>query len=117
MKSNFEKMGVKTSVFKSNILHQFVLCMWTSKRREKLKEIANKYEALVVMGCDAAIQTVNDSVKSTSCQVISGMECEGIMSVKPVFHLPCNISLEFHDITPIAPMLDQSENSKPVVSP
>ncbi|MFC1572165.1 hypothetical protein ACFL6M_01075 [Candidatus Eisenbacteria bacterium] len=32
MKSRFEKRGVKTSVFRSNSLHQFVLCMWTAKR-------------------------------------------------------------------------------------
>ena len=100
MKSRLEKNGVKTSIFKSNLLHQFVLCMWTSKRRNELIEQAKKYEALVVMGCDAAIQTIQDSVRSTSCQVIRGMKTEGLMIIKPKFHLPCNISLELESVTP-----------------
>jgi len=100
MKSRLEKNGVKTGIFKSNLLHQFVLCMWTSKRRNELIEQAKKYEALVVMGCDAAIQTIQDSVRSTSCQVIRGMKTEGLMIIKPKFHLPCNISLELESVTP-----------------
>ena len=36
MKHSFEKRGINTRVFKSNLLHQFVLCMWTSRRRKKL---------------------------------------------------------------------------------
>ena len=100
MKSRLEKKGVKAGVFKSNLLHQFVLCMWTSKRRNELIEQAKKYEALVVMGCDAAVQTIQDSVRSTSCQVIRGMKTEGLMIIKPKFHLPCNISLELESVTP-----------------
>ena len=100
MKSRLEKKGVKTGVFKSNLLHQFVLCMWTSKRRNELIEQAKKYEALVVMGCDAAVQTIQDSVKSISCQVVQGMKTEGLMIIKPKFHMPCTISLELESVTP-----------------
>jgi hypothetical protein len=116
MKSNFEKKGIKTDVFKSNIIHQFVLCMWSTKRREKLKKIANEYEAAVVMGCDAAIETVKDAVKSTSCQVISGMTCDGIMSVRLGFHMPCNISLELDSVTPFTRIFHQAKDSEAVVS-
>lgn len=100
LKFDLEKQGVKTGVFKSNLFHQFVLCAWTSKRRKELLEHANKYDALVVLGCEAAVQTVQDAVKSTSCQVFQGMKTEGLMSIKPRFHLPCNISLELDSITP-----------------
>jgi hypothetical protein len=100
MKHNFEKRGIKTSVFKSNFLHQFVLCMWTSQRRKKLMESAKKHDALVVMGCEAAVQTVRNSVGSTTCQVIQGMKSEGIMSIQPKFSLPCNIWLELESVTP-----------------
>ena len=113
IKSNLEKKGVKTDVFKSKLLHQFVVCMWTSRRRKKLVERASKYEALVVLGCEAAVQTIHDSVKSTSCKVFQGMRSEGIMSVKPLFRLPCNISLELKSITPL---LHQAKNSEPWVS-
>ena len=113
MKSNLEKKGVKTDVFKSKWLHQFVVCMWTSRRRKKLLEHARKYEALVVMGCEAAVQTIYDSVKSTSCKVFQGMRSEGIMTVKPSFHLPGNISLELNNIIPL---VHQNNNSVPWIS-
>ena len=113
IKSNLEKKGVKTDVFKSKLLHQFVDCTWTSRRRKKLSEHARKYEALVVLGCEAAVQTIHDSVKSTSCKVFQGMRSEGIMTVKPSYSLPCNISLE---LDKIIPLVHQNENSVPWVS-
>ncbi len=113
IKSNLEKKGVITDIFKSKLLHQFVVCMWTSRRRKKLLERASKYEALVVMGCEAAVQTIYDSVKSTSCKVFQGMRSEGIMTVKPSFHLPCNISLE---LDKIIPLVHQNSSSVPWVS-
>lgn len=113
IKSNLEQKGVKADVFKSNWLHQFVVCMWTSRRRKKLSERASKYEALVVLGCEAAVQTVHDAVQSTSCKVFQGMRSEGIMTVKPSFHLPCNISLELNDIIPF---VHQNKDSVPWVS-
>jgi hypothetical protein len=113
VKANLEKKGVKTDVFKSKWLHQFVVCMWTSRRRKKLSERASKYEALVVLGCEAAVQTIHDSVKSTSCKVFQGMRSEGIMTVKPSFNLPGNISLE---LDKIIPLVHQTNNSVPWVS-
>jgi hypothetical protein len=113
IKSNLEKKGVKTGVFKSKLLHQFVVCMWTSRRRKKLLERASKYEALVVLGCEAAVQTIHDAVKSTSCKVFQGMRSKGIMTVKPSFQLPGNISLE---LDKIIPLVHQDNKSVPWVS-
>ena len=87
--------------FKSRWLHQFVVCMWTSRRRKKLLKRACEYEALVVLGCEAAADTIHDAVKSTSCKVFQGMRAEGIMSIKPLFYMPCNISLELNNVTPL----------------
>jgi len=101
IKSNLETKGVKTDIFKSHLLHQFVLCGWTSKRRQKMLERVNKYEAVLVLGCEGAVKTVRDTIKSTSCQVIQGMKTIGLMSVKPSFRLPCNISLKLDSVTPI----------------
>jgi len=113
IKSNLEKKGVKTDVFRSKLLHQFVVCMWTSRRREKLSKCASKYEALVVLGCEAAVQTIHDSVETTSCQVFQGMRSEGIMTLKPSLNLPCNISLE---LDKIVPLVHQNKDSLPWVS-
>lgn len=99
MRRSFEERGIRTGVFKSHLLHQFVLCMWTSERRKKLSECAEKYDAVVVMGCEAAVQTVRKALESTTCQVIPGMKSEGIMSIQPRLSLPCNISLELEGVT------------------
>jgi len=101
MRSDLEKKGVQADVFKSRLPHQFVLCMWTSRRRKSLMRRAMKYDALVVLGCEAAVQTICDSVKSTPCKVFQGMRTEGIMSIQPLFHLPCNISIRLNSITPL----------------
>jgi hypothetical protein len=101
IKSGLQNRGIKTSIFKSRLLHQFVLCMWTSRRRRNLRELAKQYDALVVMGCEAAVQTVKDSVQSTECKVIQGMKNEGVMSIRPKFRLPCNITLDLESVSPI----------------
>ena len=108
VKHSLETRGIKASVFKSNWLHQFVLCMWTSKRRKELLERARQYEAVVVMGCEAAVQTVRNILESTTCQVIQGMKSEGIMSIQPGFSMPCNIALELEGITPYTHAESQS---------
>ena len=113
IKLNLEKKGVKADIFKSFWLHQFVVCMWTRRRRKKLLKHARKYEALVVLGCEAAVDTVHDAVKSAPCRVFQGMRSEGIMSIQPVFHKPCNISLELNHVTPL---VHQPDHAVPWIS-
>jgi len=100
LKRSLEARGIKTSVFKSRWLHQFVLCMWTTRRRKALLERAKKHDALVVLGCEAAGETVRHTVESAGCAVIQGMKAEGIMSIQPRFSLPGNVSLELESVTP-----------------
>jgi hypothetical protein len=100
-KQSIEKSGVRVGVFRSKLLHQFVLCMWTSRRRRKLEERAKEYDAMVVMGCEGAVQTVREAVKTTACQVVPGMKNEGLMSIRPRLSMPCTISLELESVTPI----------------
>lgn len=99
-KSRLEKEGVKTKVFRSSIFN-YVLCMWTSRKREKLLKYASEYEAVVVMGCECAYEGVRDMIKTTNCQVFQGMESEGAFAVTPKFKWPLNISLELSGVTKI----------------
>jgi hypothetical protein len=101
LKSQLSEKGVKTRKFKSGVIQQFFLCLWTSRQRNKLQKYAKEYEAVIVLGCDSAIETVRDAVRGTDCNVIKGMEVAGIMNTKPKFHLPCNISFEDSKIIPI----------------
>jgi hypothetical protein len=98
--SRLEKEGVKTSVFKGNLLN-FIICMWTSGQRKKLLKRASEYEAVVVMGCEGAYEGVSNMIKSTACQVFQGMKSEGILAATPKFHLPFSISLELFGVTQI----------------
>jgi len=55
----------------------------------------------VVLGCDALVETVSDSIKHIDCRVIKGMEVEGIMTVVPTVSFPLNISLKMQSITSV----------------
>ncbi|UCE24177.1 MAG: hypothetical protein JSU74_12915 [Candidatus Zixiibacteriota bacterium] len=99
LKTRLEGKGVRTSVFKSSLIHQFVMCMWTSRRRKALRKRSESYDALVVLGCEAAVQSVKDAVKPNRCQVLPGAETEGIMSIRPKLSLSCSLSLELESIS------------------
>ena len=102
LQSRLREKGVNTKVFRSNLYHQWFMCMWTSAQRKKLQETAKQHEAVIVLGCDSATETVRDSVKSTDCKVIEGMQTSGIMNAKLRFHLPCDVSFEDCKTVPIS---------------
>jgi len=112
LQSRLQENGVSTEVFRSNLYHQWFLCMWTSGRRKKLQKYAKQHEAVIVLGCDSATETVRDSVKSIDCKVIEGMEVSGIMNAKLRWHLPCNFSFADCRITPISQRKRQQELSE-----
>ena len=74
--------------------------MWTSRRRRALLQRAREFDAVVVMGCEAAVATVRSILETTACHVISGLRSEGIMSIQPKFSLPCTVRLELESVTP-----------------
>ena len=71
---------------------------------------AKKYDAVVVLGCEAAVQTILDSVDTESFQVVQGMRTEGIMSILPQFKWPDSITLKLNSITPL---LHHKQDSEP----
>ncbi len=99
VKSHLGDAGVRTEIFESRLPHHFVMCMWASARRKQLAKRASGHDALVVLGCDAAVETARDCVKTTNCRVVPGMEVEGIMNVVPTVQLPFNISLGLTSVT------------------
>lgn len=102
LRSRLAEQGVSTTVFRSRLYHQWFLCMWTAGRRKKLRKAAQKHDAVVVLGCDSATETVRDAVTSTDCRVIEGMGVTGIMNAQLRFHFPGNISFENCKIVSIA---------------
>ena len=94
--------GVKTKVFRSPLYHQWFLCMWTGGRRKKLERQAKNYDAVVVLGCDTANETVRDAVESTGARVIEGMQVAGLMNAKLSIQLPANVAFKDCKIIPIS---------------
>jgi hypothetical protein len=79
-KLQLERDGIRAKVFDSKLPHHFVACMWTSRRRKELRQHAVNYDAVMVLGCGAAVKTALDSLKATNCRVIPGMDVDGIMN-------------------------------------
>ena len=104
LQSRLQEKGVKTKVFKSAPSHEWFMCMWTLGKRKKLQKYAENYDAVIVLGCDSAVETVREALKSTDCKLIEGMEVAGIMNAEIRFHLPGNVSFENCKIVPISQM-------------
>jgi len=102
LQSRLREHGVSAKVFKSTPYHQWFMCMWTSQKRKKLQKCAAQYDAVIVLGCVSATETVRDVVKSCDCKVIEGMELTGIMNAQLKFHLPGNVSFENCKTVPLS---------------
>ncbi len=99
LRSRLVRAGIRTEVFESRFPLHFVLCMWTSGRRERLARRAAGYEAMMVLGCDAAVDTVRSCAGRSGCRVIPGMEAEGIMNVAPNLRFPFDVWLDMRSVT------------------
>jgi len=103
LQSRLREKGVSASVFRSDLPHQWFMCMWTSGRRQRLQSQARQHDAVIVLGCESANETVRDAVGTTECKVIKGMEIAGIMNAKLRFDLPGNVSFDDCKIVPLSP--------------
>jgi hypothetical protein len=102
LQSRLKEKGIKTKVFKSRLYHHWFMCMWTSGQRNKLKRRAKHYDAVIVLGCTSATETVRHIAKSAKCKVIEGMEVVGVMNAQLRFRFPATISFEDCEIIPLS---------------
>ena len=77
--------------------------MWTTRRRKKLQRQTKKYDAVIVLGCDSATETVR-AVLPADVKVIEGMKTAGIMNGRLSIRLPGNL---FFDDCKVVPMSQQ----------
>ena len=109
LQSRLGEKGVSTEVFRSNLYHQWFMCMWTPARQKKLRKHAKRHDAVIVLGCDSATVTVRDAVESTGQKVIEGMKVSGIMNAKLRFQLPGNLCFDDCKTIPISQQRDRKE--------
>jgi len=102
LQSRLADKGVRTEVFTSRLYHQWFMCMWTAGRREKLRKRASRHDAVIVLGCDSATETVRGALRESGCEVIEGMKVSGIMNAHLAFHLPGNVTFDNCRIVPIS---------------
>ena len=110
LQSRLKEKGVDSEVFRSSLCHQWFMCMWTSGKRRKLKECAKRHEAVIVLGCESATETVRGVVDSGECKVIEGMETTGIMNAQPRFKLPGQVVFENCQVVPMSPQKSPEKN-------
>ena len=108
MHARLKKEGLETSVFRGNLLN-YLICLWTSGGRKKFIKHAGRFEAVIVMGCESAFESIKEMLKSTPCRVFQGMESEGVLNAIPKVRPPFNISLEKFNVTPVVYQSKQSE--------
>ena len=108
MQTRLDEEGLKTGVFKGSLIN-YLICLWTSGGRKKFIKHANQFEAVVVMGCESAYESVQKILKSTNCQVFLGMETEGVLNAIPKINLPLKLSFERFNVTPMSYHGKQSE--------
>ena len=93
--------GVTTKVFRSWLYHQWFMCMWTSRRRRKLARQAKNYDAVIVLGCESATETVR-AVVPDEVRVIEGMKTAGIMNGRIGLRLPADLVFDECKVVPIS---------------
>ncbi len=112
LRARLERMGIRVTVFDSRWPHQFVVCMWTAGRRRQLSRLSAGQDAVIVLGCDAALETVRGCTSSTDCRVVPGMAVEGILNVVPSLRFPFDIALEVTGVTRVLAAHDPSGAGK-----
>ncbi len=105
LQSRLQSQGITAHVYDCKLPYDYVVCMWSQGRRQDLERQAAKYDAAIVLGCDAAVETVRLAIRSSGCRVIPGMQAEGIMNVIPSLHLPFNIHLQVSKVIPVVPQI------------
>lgn len=92
IRESLEQKGIKTGVFTS-YLPSAATCLWTSGQRKRLRKRAEKYDAALVMGCESARYTVEETLAQTGCDVILAMRLVGITNANLTFEFPLTVKL------------------------
>lgn len=101
LQARLKESGVRSKVFRSGLYHQWFMCMWTARRRKKLARQAKHYDAVIVLGCESATQTVRNVLPS-EVKVIEGMKTAGIMNGRMSVRWPADLVFDGCEVVPIS---------------
>lgn len=101
--------GIRSEVFGSRMYHHWFMCMWTARRRRELEEKAKGFDAVIVLGCDSARETVLQALEALGLPVLEGMRVAGVMNAKLRFGFPDKIWFEECRVHPFHQVPDHDD--------
>ena len=93
LRKSLEQRGLKTAVFTSRV-PSYAMCIWTSGQLKRLLKRAKGHDAALVMGCESARVTAEETLKGTGCKVVLAMQLVGITNATMKFRPPLTVELE-----------------------
>lgn len=88
-----EQSGIRTDVYTTRAPSP-LMCLWTEGQRRRLVERAKDHEAVLVLGCNSATNTVKDTLKESGCQVFQAMRMRAIANATMKFRFPMKVDLD-----------------------
>jgi hypothetical protein len=96
IRNSFADKGLRTGIFRNKKFNS-MMCLWPQKQRDLLSEFSKNFQAIAVIGCQSAVFTVKDSVKSRNIKIYPMMRVEGIANFKSIMEFPALFKLEKPD--------------------
>lgn len=93
VRERLECRGIRTGSYTA-YLPCPTMCLWTKGQRRRFLKHAKAYEAVLVMGCDSAMQTAEDTLADTDCQVVQAMKVNGVTNATLKFRFPMTLELQ-----------------------
>ncbi len=101
LQSRLRERGVDARVFRSRLYHHWFMCMWPAGQRKRLEREAKHFDAVIVLGCDTATETVRETAVASGCRVIEGMAFGGLMNAKLRLRWPAEITFADCKVIPL----------------
>lgn len=95
IREQLEKRGVRTGFFTMR-LPVPMMCLSTQGQRDRLLRRAQNYDAVLVLGCNSATYTAQDTLKETGCRVAQGMRVETTTNAICKLRFPMTVKLDRH---------------------
>lgn len=94
------RRGVRTTLFQGGV-RDFMVCVWSAKKRSEMVRLAAEHEAVLVFGCSGAVESVRKMLSDLDRPVIRAMGDEGILAVTPRFGPTGHVRLALFGVTPV----------------
>ncbi len=96
IRDSLAERGVRTGVFSIHTPTP-MMCLWTTRQRARLLKRAKDYDAVLILACDSGTESAKDALKGTDCQVIQGMDMDGVINATTSIRFPLTVVMERHD--------------------